>query len=82
MPIELERSLQGDFHTGARVLHNLTVAEREALTKFYTMQLTIPSMSVRALAEDWFGRVGLRFRMKPRLWVRLMRAQASRPVFY
>lgn len=58
----------------------ITPAQREAIIKFCTMQLTIQPQNTRRLAEDWFARVGLRFRIKPRLITLLKRASMG-PVF-
>jgi hypothetical protein len=78
LSLSLDDSARINFVSNAET--GLTGAQRAALAEFYTKQLTIPPQTSRRLSEDWFSRVGLRFRIKPRLFVRLMRA-SMKPVF-
>lgn len=52
--------------------HELTLAQQARCREIVTEQHTISLGTIWELMEDWFARIGLRFRIKMRLYRRII----------
>lgn len=83
MPTTLPNKPHSDYRVtfyNASRPHALTLAQQLYSREKAIEQHTINIGTIWELFEDWFSRIGLRVRMKTRLYIRLARA-AMGPVF-